>query len=408
MFYVRMCVVGCLRISLTSRIGEDDEIVLLWCVSAESRLRALAVFARVFLCKMRDNSLPSHNPCPILSRPVPSRLKWHAYGRPGPSDQIVRSLPESRDLANSMRLLASICRVGDALLPTVQRLVAATLLVGEYDAAAAAASGEASGFSSQSCRTSRTADSTSSGSSIAQGRDGGDSRVNSGSFGANDEKEEKGEGIPSREGETESGSRGVDGNRGSISFKRQRSLFEYDLLSNTGARGRSDEDRPFSYGRSHAPWWSPDGTRGIRVKLKMLIKDRSPLEIQLRRLQELLAQSRASSGSEAVIFEAWLEGGGSSRTVVRVVNRGGVDELPVGRGGAAAANSAGGDLLEYFVESVKLLSTLCRERHAENIDLIRNLKGTSYKVCFEQTVILGGKRDHRLQEPFQVLVRLQG
>lgn len=70
MFYVRMCVVGCLRISLTSRIGEDDEIVLLWCVSAESGLRALAVFARVFLCKMRDNSLPSHNPCLILSRPI--------------------------------------------------------------------------------------------------------------------------------------------------------------------------------------------------------------------------------------------------------------------------------------------------------------------------------------------------
>lgn len=295
------------------------------------------------------------------------------------------SLPESRDLANSMRLLASICRVGDALLPTVQRLVAATLLVGEYDDAAAA-SGEAGGFSSLSSGTSRTAGSTSSGSSIAQSRDSGDGRVNSGSYGSNeadkDGKEEKGEGVPGREGETGSGSRGVPGNRESIAFKKRRSLFEYELLSNTGARGRGGEDCPFSYGRNQAPWWSPDGTRGIRVKLKMLVKDRSPLEIQLRRLQELLAQSRASSGGEAVIFEAWLEGGGSSRTVVRVVNRGEVDELPGGRGGGAAASSAGGDLLEYFVESVKLLSTLCRERHAENIALIRTLKGTSYKVYF--------------------------
>lgn len=329
--------------------------------------------------------------CPVITL-IPLRLKWHAYGRPGPSDQIVRSLPESRDLANSMRLLTSICRVGDALLPTVQRLVAATLLVGEYDAATAA-SGEARSSSSQSCRTSRTAGSTSSGSSIAQGRDGGDSRVNSGSFGSNeankDEKEEKREGVPSQEDEIGSGSGGVDRKRGSIAFKRQRSLFEYELLSNTGARGRSDDDRPFSYGRSQAPWWSPDGTRGIRVKLKMLVKDRFPLEIQLRRQKEILAQSRASSGGEAVVFEAWLEGGGSSRTVVRVVNRGGVGELPVGSGGGAAASSAGGDLLEYFVESVKLLSTLCRERHAENIDLIRNLEGTSYKVCFGHMVIRG-------------------
>lgn len=42
--------------------------------------------------------------------------------------QILSTLPESRDLANSMRLLASVCRVGRSLLPAIQRLVALTLL----------------------------------------------------------------------------------------------------------------------------------------------------------------------------------------------------------------------------------------------------------------------------------------
>lgn len=42
--------------------------------------------------------------------------------------QILSTLPKSRDLANSMRLLASVCRIGRSLLPAIQRLVALTLL----------------------------------------------------------------------------------------------------------------------------------------------------------------------------------------------------------------------------------------------------------------------------------------
>lgn len=63
----------------------------------------------------------------------------------------------------------------------------------------------------------------------------------------------------------------------------------------------------------------------------------------------------------------------------RILTRGGADEPPPGRGGSGASSGAG-DLLEFFVESVRLLATVCEERHALNIALVRSHKGTSYKV----------------------------
>lgn len=53
---------------------------------------------------------------------------------------------------------------------------------------------------------------------------------------------------------------------------------------------------------------------------------------------------------------------------------------PRGSGRGAGPSSAAGDLLELFVESVRLLASLCQERHEGNIALVRSLKGTTYKV----------------------------
>lgn len=73
--------------------------------------------------------------------------------------------------------------------------------------------------------------------------------------------------------------------------------------------------------------------------------------------------------------------------------RGGAEEPPAEEGAGAAhgqkagrgagASSAAGDLLELFVESVRLLASLCQERHEDNISLVRSLKGTTYKVKFD-------------------------
>ena len=54
---------------------------------------------------------------------------------------------------------------------------------------------------------------------------------------------------------------------------------------------------------------------------------------------------------------------------------------PGGSGRGAGASSPAGDLLELFVESVRLLASLCQERHEGNIALVRSLKGTTYEVC---------------------------
>lgn len=88
---------------------------------------------------------------------------------------------------------------------------------------------------------------------------------------------------------------------------------------------------------------------------------------------------------------------------VPVGSRGGAGEPPAGgpwgprgSGQGAGPSSAAGDLLELFVESVKLLASLCQERHEGNIALVRSLKGTTYKVfgtCFSVvSAVLRGVR----------------
>lgn len=125
-------------------------------------------------------------------------------------------------------------------------------------------------------------------------------------------------------------------------------------------------------------WRAPDGARGIRVRLKRLVTGAS-LGPHRRRMKELAGETKVSSG-DGVLFEAVREDNGkASRTVVRVLNRGGAEEPPAGQGGAGASSGAG-ELLDFFVESVMLLSTLCRERHVRNIQLVRSLKGTSFEV----------------------------
>lgn len=288
--------------------------------------------------------------------------------------QILATLPESRDLANSMRLLRSICKVGHSLLPSIQRLVAVTVLVG-VDTAAAAAAGRAAGGGSE----------FGSGRALGSGGGGG------GGSGRKDSDEGDGDG---EHGVSAAASQGRDGGGGGDDeasrrvgsdslegeenhlLRNPRSLFRYELIrdmdvttsdvdasgaaaSGTGSdrgngsggalafgasasrpsltpsasesgRGKASSNsssiksqrrRPSLRGASGTNFRSADGTNGIRVRLKRLVAGVSMGE-QLRRRRELLnGETRVSSG-EGVIFEAVQEGSGSaSRTVVRVLSR---------------------------------------------------------------------------------------
>ena len=252
--------------------------------------------------------------------------------------QILATLPESRDLANSMRLLRSICKVGRSLLPSIQRLVAVTVLVG-VDTAAAAAAGRAAGGGSAFNST-----------NAVGGRDGGEETAGNG--------DENGRGD------------GAGGEEGLL--RNSRGLFRYELIrdpddggsdssataatATTAAGAASATDATAEAGAAESGHdsssggggggcgggsrrqrsslsrgggtsggctavRSADGTRGIRVRLKRLIEGPS-LGGQLRRKLELLHGETPVSSGEGVLFEAVQEGYGSaSRTVVRVLSR---------------------------------------------------------------------------------------
>lgn len=228
-----------------------------------------------------------------------------------------------------MRLMASICEVGRSVLPSMQRLVAATVLAGHGKAAA-------------STNSANDNPAKSSGSSTAKQGKGGEQKR-------------------SRRGSTILFSRG---------------LFRYELIRE-GDSGMVTSVPSSSSGK-RLTWASSDGTRGIRVRLKRLVEGPS-VGKQKRRSRETGGETNVISG-KGVVFEAVQEGFGlGARIVVRVLSRGGVEDPSAGQGGGGASSGAR-DLLQFFVASVRLLSSLCRERHTENINLIRSLKGTSYEV----------------------------
>lgn len=271
----------------------------------------------------------------------------------GTYGQILATLPKSRDLANSMRLLGSICRVGQSLLPSIQGLVAVTVLVSNNSAGTTPSSSGGGGGD---------------GNRLGDGRDGGRT--------AADAKEES----ASPQG---GGGGGGEGANTPIA----RGLFRYELIRDSpsvgfglGAGDPTTTAFTSASADGRQSFVSADGTRGIRIRLKRLVEGPS-LGRKERQLRELAGQSPVSSG-EGVLFEALQEGTGyMSKTIVRVLSRGGAEEPPPGRVGAGASSGAG-ELLELFVESVRLLSSLCRERHTGNIELVRSLKGTSYEVIF--------------------------
>lgn len=288
--------------------------------------------------------------------------------------QILATLPESRDLANSMRLLRSICKVGPSLLPSIQRLVAVTVLVG-VDTAAAAAAGRAAGGGSEF----GSGRALGGGGGSGSGRKGSDEGNVDGEHdaSANASKGVDGGGGDDGDASRRGGSGSLEGEENHL-LRNPRSLFRYELIrdmnattsdvdaavaaiaasgtigdggSSSGAafadgtsssrpsltpaaaesgRGTASSSsssvlchrrRPSSRGASGTNFRSADGTRGIRVRLKRLVAGVSMGE-QLRRRRELLnGETRVSSG-EGVIFEAVQEGSGSaSRTVVRVLSR---------------------------------------------------------------------------------------
>lgn len=161
------------------------------------------------------------------------------------------------------------------------------------------------------------------------------------------------------------------------SLSGSRGLFRYELIREFGSFGADGETDGGAMGGRRV-WRSADGTHGIRVRLERLIAS-PPIGQERRGMRGLSSESNIMSEG-GIVLEAVKGGGGSySRTTVRVVSRGGADE-PTPSGGGGGASSPAGDLLEYFVESVKLLATLCRERHTANIALVRSHKGTSYEV----------------------------
>ena len=290
-----------------------------------------------------------------------------------------------------MRLLGSICKVGQSLLPSIQGLVAVTVLV-----------------SNTSTGTKGNVYSTDGGSTISGGGGGGGGSGGGGGGGSGggvDDSEggriaadAKVEGTGSLEGQ---GSRGGEGEGAASPLGIARGLFRYELIRDThsGANaglGGDDDPTASTLPSSGQSFVSADGTRGIRVRLKRLVEGPS-LGRKERHLRELAGETQVSSG-EGVLFEAVQEGTGyASKTIVRVLSRGGANEPPPGSVGPGASSGAGA-LLEFFVESVRLLSTLCQERHAGNVSLVRSLKGTSYEVSFfsgwqlyATTIMEGGK-----------------
>lgn len=265
-----------------------------------------------------------------------------------------------------MRLLASICRVGRSLLPAIQRLVAITVLVDD-DATANTgldklnASGAGGGTNTGT-----------SGSSLSNANEGSGIITGNSSAAMSSRREVKG---------------GLDEDyklrQSNHAMSNPRGLFRYELIRGQGAvasaGSRIDANGRSIEGTVERPSWRLyDGTRGIRIRLKRLTARPSQGK-QRRRLRELAGESNVTTGG-GVILEAVVEGVGlASKTCVRVVSRGGADE-PTKRGWGAGASAGAGALLEYFVESVRLLATLCRERHAANIALVRSHKGTTYQV----------------------------
>lgn len=265
-----------------------------------------------------------------------------------------------------MRLLRSICKVGPSLLPSIQRLVAVTVLVG-VDTAAAAAAGRAAGGGSE----------FGSGRALGGGGGGGSERKNSNEGDVDDEHGASASASQEVDGGGGGGSDSLEGEENHL-LRNPRSLFRYELIrdmdittgdvdASVAAAGGTGGDggngsgatvtggastsrlsltpaaaesvhgtvsssgsvksrplprrRPSSQGASGTNFRSADGTRGIRVRLKRLVAGVSMGEQLRRRREQLNGETRVSSG-EGVIFEAVQEGSGSaSRTVVRVMSR---------------------------------------------------------------------------------------
>lgn len=284
-----------------------------------------------------------------------------------------------------MRLLRSICRVGRSHLPSIQRLVAVTVLVGVDTATAAAAAdsvvvGLGGGSTTANAMVGGVDaegadDGTTTASSSPRATAGGG---NGGSGGGDDDDE-------TRAQQAAAGKRG-EGAGGAENFVRYpRGLFRYELIrdidatttsggvvaggssgthgsdggngsggatttttttgtsaagsgsgsatatavaagsrqpiSNSSSWHNQPQRRPLSGGTATRNVRSADGTRGIRVRLKRLVEGPS-IGSQLRRQRERdLGETPVSSG-EGVLFEAVQEGSGSeSRTVIRVLSR---------------------------------------------------------------------------------------
>lgn len=156
--------------------------------------------------------------------------------------------------------------------------------------------------------------------------------------------------------------RGKDGPQQGDSAHQPRCPFSYELVKDC------------SFWESS--WVSVDCTRGIRVSLNNL------LDAPFAHLSSagVSGTARGSHGRTVQFQAVHAATGSSSSTVVAVLNRGGAEDPPASGEDGMGASAAAIDLLNYFVETVRLLATLCRERRTANIKLIGELEGTDFDV----------------------------
>ncbi|CAN0299290.1 unnamed protein product, partial [Ectocarpus fasciculatus] len=96
---------------------------------AKDNPRGKAVLER-FTSLLREMVGTGLGACELLATIWSDNPRTSAMFTPKHIQEILATLPDSRDRANSMRLLRSICRARGSPLPSMQRMVAVTVVVG--------------------------------------------------------------------------------------------------------------------------------------------------------------------------------------------------------------------------------------------------------------------------------------